>query len=151
MNANQSSALQIAVDMAERQRDGARHALRDVRASAVAAQEQMAQLEIYAGETEARWGMRAGASVAPEVLFHHRHFMGRLEHAMELQTKVLADQEKRVANSESVLLAAQLRLATLKKLVAKRQRERDLAEQRRDQKQTDERAQLALRLHLEVH
>ena len=151
MNAKQSSALQIAVEMMERQRDGARQALADVRVSAAAAQEQMAQLEIYAGETEARWGMRAGASVAPEVLFHHRHFMGRLEHAMELQTQVLVDHKERVLRSERVLLAAELRLATLKKLVAKRKREQALVEQRRDQKQTDERAQFALRLHLEVH
>ena len=151
MSTKQNTALQIAVEMAERQRDGARHAMRDVRASAAAAQEQMAQLQTYAGETDARWGMRAGASLAPEVLFHHRHFMVRLQHAMELQTQVLADHGERVLRSEEALLAAELRLATLKKLVAKRQRECDLAEQRRDQKQTDERAHLALRLHLEVH
>jgi flagellar biosynthesis chaperone FliJ len=42
-------------------------------------------------------------------------------------------------------------LATLKKLVAKRQHEWALAEQRREQKQTDERAQLALQLRLNVH
>lgn len=145
------SALEIATEMAERQRDGARHALRDVRASAAAAQEQMEQLETYANETQARWGMRAGASVAPEVLFHHRHFIGRLEHAMELQAKVLADHTQRVLASEGALLAAELRLATLKKLVSKRQSEKELVERRRDQKQTDERAQLALRSQLQEH
>lgn len=70
---------------------------------------------------------------------------------MELQTQVLVDHKERVLRSERVLLAAELRLATLQKLVAKRKREQALVEQRRDQKQTDERAQFALRLHLEVH
>lgn len=151
MNTKRSGALQIAVEMAERQRDAARHSLRDANAGAVAAQAQMEQLQTYAAETEARWGMRAGASVAPEVMFHHRHFMGRLEHAMELQERVLADHVLRVANSERALIAEQMRLAVLQKLVAKRQRESDLADQRREQKQTDERAQLALRLQLDVH
>lgn len=146
MNARRNSALQVAVELAARQRDAARHALGDARASAAAAGEQMEQLQAYAGETEARWGMRAGAQVAPEVLFHHRHFMGRLEHAMQLQATVLEDHARRIGEGESALLAAELRLATLKKLVAKRQREAALVEQRRDQKQTDERAQLALRL-----
>ncbi|RID97197.1 flagellar export protein FliJ [Simplicispira hankyongi] len=145
------STLQIAVEMTARQRDGARHALQDARASAAAAEEQMEQLQVYARETESRWGMRSGAHVMPEVLFHHRHFMGRLEHAMEMQTKVLEDHARRVADGESTLLAAELRLATLKKLVAKRQREWALAEQRHEQKQTDERAQLALQLRLNVH
>ncbi|MBK7718841.1 MAG: flagellar FliJ family protein [Giesbergeria sp.] len=151
MSANPRNALLVAVEMAERQRDAARHSLHDAQAGALAAQEQMAQLETYAAETDARWGMRAGASLAPEVLFHHRHFMGRLEHAMQLQSRVLADHAQRVAGSERALIAAQVRLATLKKLVAKRQRELELVQQRREQKQTDERALLAQRLRFDAH
>lgn len=149
MSAGRNNALQVAVDMATRQRDGARHALADARASAAAAAAQMDQLQAYANETQARWGMRAGALVAPEVLFHHRHFMGRLDHAIQLQTSVLEDQDRRVGAGEAALLAAELRLATLKKLVDKRQREWAQVQQRRDQKQTDERAQLALRLQMQ--
>ncbi len=148
MSAGRNNALQVAVDMAARQRDAARHALGDARAAATAAAAQMDQLQSYANETQARWGVRADALVAPEVLFHHRHFMGRLEHAMQLQTAVLEDHAQRVGAGEAALLAAELRLATLKKLVAKRQRESALAEQRREQKQTDERAQMALRLQM---
>jgi flagellar biosynthesis chaperone FliJ len=44
-----------------------------------------------------------------------------------------------------------VRLATLKKLVAKRQRELELVQQRREQKQTDERALLAPRLRCDAH
>lgn len=77
--------------------------------------------------------------------------MGRLEHAMQLQSRVLADHAQRVAGSERALLAAQVRLATLKKLVAKRQRELELVQQRREQKQTDERALLAPRLRCDAH
>lgn len=149
MSTGRNNALQVAVDMATRQRDAARHALADTRAAAAAAAAQMDQLQAYANETQGRWGVRADALIAPEVLFHHRHFMGRLEHAMQLQTSVLEDHARRVGAGEAGLLAAELRLATLKKLVAKRQREWALAEQRREQKQTDERAQLALRLQMQ--
>lgn len=146
MTGRSHNALQVAVELAERQRDGARQLLRDARATQAAADEQMAQLQAYANETDARWGMHAGARVAPEVMFHHRHFMGRLEHAMGMQSNVLADHGQRVASAEAALLAAELRVATLNKLVAKRQHEAAAAQTRREQKQTDEQAALALRL-----
>lgn len=145
MSSPTPSALQVALAMAERQRDATRNALNEARASAHAASEQMQQLQSYAGETDARWGTRAGAVMAPEVMFHHRHFMGRLSHAMGMQTTVLCDHERRVSLAEQQLLALELRVATLKKLVVRREHEAALLLQRREQKQTDERASLTLR------
>ncbi len=145
------SALQVALSMAERQRDAACNVLRQAQASAAAANEQMQQLQSYAGETDARWGTRAGAVIAPEVMFHHRHFMGRLSHAMGLQAIVVGDHEKRMQLGERQLLASELRVATLRKLISHRDREAVLLEQRRDQKQTDERAMLTLANRARAH
>jgi len=50
-----------------------------------------------------------------------------------------------VGVAEKNLLEAELRLASLKKLVEKRQRDALLAQTRREQKQTDERAALQYR------
>ena len=142
------SALQsllVAVDLATRQRDAARQALLDAQAAQAAAQAQLEQLQGYAQETSQRWGARPDASMQPEVLFHHVHFMGRLEHAAGLQCNVVADHEARVAHARAQLVQAELRLASLQKVADSRRRAHALQQMRREQKQTDERAALQYR------
>ena len=55
------NALSVAVEVAERQRDEARKVLQDTIAAQQAARAQLDQLQSYARETEARWGMKATA------------------------------------------------------------------------------------------
>lgn len=138
-------ALSVAVDLASRKRDEARRVLQDAQRAQQAARDQMAQLEGYAQETQNRWGMRADAQVQPQVMYHHYQFMDRLHHAMGLQTTVVNDHEGRIAVAQQALLAAELRLASLKKLTEKRLKEFAQLQARRDQKQTDERAALQYR------
>ena len=135
-------ALSVAVDLALRTRDEARRLLQAARNAQHAAQQQMEQLQGYAGETQDRWGLRADAQVQPEVMYHHYQFMERLNHAMGMQNTVVGDHGHRVGAAQKALLAAELRLASLKKLADKRAMERALLLSRRDQKQTDERAGL---------
>lgn len=139
------NALTVAVEAAERQRDQARQALLNTRRAQMAAQAQLDQLQGYANETESRWGMRANAAVAPEVMFHHYQFMDRLGHAIGLQTAVVQDHERRVSIAQNKLLATELRVTSLKKLIDKRRHELQQAQTRREQKQTDERAALQYR------
>lgn len=136
------NALSVAVEMALRKRDDARRMLQDARGAHQAAQAQMEQLEGYAGETQNRWGMRANAAVAPEVMFHHYQFMDRLNHAIGLQTGVVSEHGVRVDTAQRALLEEELRLASLKKLMEKRQKEAEQAQMRREQKQTDDHAAL---------
>ncbi|MHA7599153.1 flagellar export protein FliJ [Alicycliphilus sp. T452] len=135
-------AFQVAAELAERQRDAARQALRDVQDARQAAQAQLDQLTGYAGETLGRWGMKAGAAVQPEVMRHHYQFMGRLDDAIAQQTGTVATQDARVEQARQALLAAELRLASLRKVLERRRAEMALLQQRREQKQTDERAAL---------
>ena len=139
------SALHVAVEMATRQRDDARRALQDAQNARHAAADQLHQLQSYAVETDQRWGMAEDTLRGPEVLYHHRHFMGRLDHAIGLQTGVVHDQDTRLAQLAQRLLQAELRLTSLRKVVERRQHELALAQMRRDQKQTDERASLQYR------
>ena len=136
------SALVVAVELAERKRDEARRALQDARRAQQAAHEQMEQLKGYAQETQNRWGMRTNAHVQPEVMYHHYQFMGRLDHAIGLQTGVVSGQDVRVDKARQALLEAELRLASLRKVLERRRAEVALQQQRREQKQTDERAAL---------
>lgn len=142
------TALHVAVELATRQRDEARRALQDAQSARLAAADQLHQLESYAVETDQRWGMAEHTERSPEVLFHHRHFMGRLDHAIGLQTGVVQDQDARLAQLAQRLLQAELRLSSLRKVVERRQQELARAEMRRDQKQTDERAALQYRSSL---
>ena len=136
------NALMIAIDMAVRKRDEARNALRERQNARDAAKSQMEQLESYAVEMGQRWGAKEGATLQPEVMFHHRQFMARLQHAIDLQKRVLADQEIRLEAAQKALMATELRLSSLNKVVETRRRDMALAQMRREQKQTDERAAL---------
>ena len=136
------NALTVAVEVASRKRDEARRLLQDAQGAQQAAQDQLNQLQGYARETEGRWGMRADAAVQPEVMFHHYQFMDRLGHAVGLQTGVVSDHASRVQDATRTLLEAELRLASLRKVLERRRAEQARLQQRRDQKQTDERAAL---------
>ena len=145
------NALSVAVEMATRLRDEARRVLQHAQGAQRAAQDQLQVLQGYAQETENRWGMRAQATVAPEVMFHHYHFMGRLDHAAGLQSGVVDDHAQRVALAQQQLRDAEVRLASLRKLLEKRQLEALQAQARRDQKMTDERAALRHRSSAHGH
>lgn len=136
------NALMVAIDLATRKRDEARDQLRQREQAQSAAQQQMDQLLAYNQEMQERWAVRSGARFQPQVMYHQRQFMLRLEHAIELQTKALREHELRVQAARQALTNAELRLKSLEKVVEMRRRDMALAEQRRDQKQTDERAAL---------
>lgn len=136
------NALMIAIEMAARKRDEARQALRERQRALEAAKNQMDQLEGYMQEMQQRWGASEGVQMKPEVMVHHRQFMERLQHAVNLQTKVIADHSIRLEAAHKALMATELRLSSLNKVVEARKRDIALAQMRRDQKQTDERAAL---------
>ncbi len=138
------NALKVAVEVATRQRDAARQALQDTLRIQQAGRAQLDQLSGYAQETQHRWGLRADTTVQPEVMYHHYQFMDRLEHAIGLQTGVVGDQAQRVELARRALLDSELRLASLQKVVERKQHELAVAQMRREQKQTDERAALRL-------
>lgn len=135
-------ALMVAIEMAARKRDEARQALRERQRAHEAAQSQMEQLQSYALEMQQRWAPQEGAELKLEVLYHHEQFMARLQHAIGLQTKVIQDQAIRLEAAQKALMATELRLSSLNKVVETRRRDMALAQMRREQKQTDERAAL---------
>ncbi len=137
------NALNVAIEAAERKRDAARTAMQERQCAQQAAQAQMDQLQGYVLEMQARWGAQEGLAVQPEVMHHQYQFMERLQHAIGLQTRVVADQDIRLETSRQALLAAELRVTSLQKVVQARRRDVALAQMRREQKDTDERATMA--------
>ena len=137
------NALNVAIEAAERKRDATRTTMLERQSALQAAQAQMDQLQGYAAEMQARWGAQEGLAVQPEVMHHQYQFMERLQHAIGLQTRVVADQDIRLETARQALLAAELRVTSLQKVVQVRKRDMALVQMRREQKETDERAAMA--------
>jgi flagellar FliJ protein len=133
-------ALKLAIELAEVQRDQALAMLQKEKHLQQYAQGQMHQLNDYAAETDQRWGLRAQAPTSPELLQSHVLFMQKLEQAIALQHGVLGQSAQKVQNAQALLLKAEQKLASFKQLVALRQAQEARAQQRLEQKLTDEMA-----------
>lgn len=138
------TAFEIAIGLAERQRDAARHVLVQLRGQCRNAQAQLEQLASYAQETRQRWGAREGAALQPEVLRHQRQFLQRLEQTTQMQEGVVREFGQRIDRAVVTLTAAEARLQSLRRVLQRRQREAALGQQRREQKEVDE---LAMQRH----
>lgn len=124
----------------ERRRDDAlAEHQRAVDASAAAAA-QVEQLRGYRTEYEQRWS-RQFQQASPIALVQCYHsFMGRMSQALEQQVHVVERARVQVERAHGALTAAELRCASVRKLIERRAREQLMASERRDQKLTDERA-----------
>lgn len=134
------NALMLAIDAASRKRDEARQTVQDRQRAQQAGQAQMDQLQTYAQEMQRRWGAHENQAVQPEVMFHQHQFMERLQHALSLQTRVMSDLAIRLETAQKGLMACELRVSSLRKVVEVRRRDIALAQMRREQKETDDRA-----------
>ncbi len=134
------NALMVAIDAASRKRDEALQTVQERQRAQQAGQEQMDQLQSYAQEMQRRWGAHESQSVQPEVMYHQYQFMERLQHAIDLQTRVMADLAIRLETAQKALMACELRVSSLRKVVEVRRRDIALAQMRREQKETDDRA-----------
>jgi flagellar FliJ protein len=138
--------LNKVVEIAERRRDVALAALAQLQREMQTAQDQMDQLEAYALEARTRWQARTSSTgVDAALLHHHRHFMQKIEHAIEFQRGVLRSREDMIEQHQDQVRVAERDLAGLRKFTERKLLAQVQLGQRRDQKQTDE---LALAIHL---
>ncbi len=135
------NGLQIALELALTRRDDAAQGLAETRSRAAAARLQLEQLDHYRTECSDRWSERC-ASCTPDLLQHHYQFMDRLTHAIGLQTDVVAQHERMVLRTATLVREAESRVQSLQQLWQTRERERMQSESRREQKQNDEQAAL---------
>ena len=131
-------SLALAIELATAKRDQALAQLQAMWRAHAFAQEQMSQLRQYAQETDQRWTQGAQKSTTPELLHHHYQFMERLQHAMALQTGVIANAERQVESARLALVQAEVRLAGLTQLLATRLSAAGKLQMRREQVATDE-------------
>lgn len=130
--------LGVAIDVASRKRDAASQVLGQAQQRQIAAQNQLNQLETYANETEARWASQAQICALPELMRHHYQFMERLNQAIQMQKQILVEQNHWVEVARKGLLDADIRVATLRQVLANKQKEAARLQDRREQKELDE-------------
>ena len=130
--------LVVAIELAERKRDEAGQALANALRRQDNATQQQVQLESYALDTQGRWSVAAQSETTPQLIGHYYQFMDRLEQTITLQQGVIADMQRQCQLARQALLAADVHLAGLQRLLAKRHREHARTAARQEQRQSDE-------------
>ncbi len=135
--------LTILLGQNERLRDAAIAEHQRVQAAADAAKAQAEQLRHYRGEYEQRWRAQFSHEGKMELVHCYQSFMERLTLAVEQQSRAAEYAAQGVERAVIALRDAELRCASVRKLIERRQAEQRLSLERRDQKQTDEAASRA--------
>ena len=151
MSLNSVALLQTLLQRAEQERDTAALALRQAEALVAQAEQQAQALHSYRSEYDQRWTTRFQQAGTPELLHCHRGFGQRLDQAIAHQHTNAQHLGNRVAQSRSLLLAREQRVAAVRKLISRRQAELLAMAHRRDQRSTDEAAQRAASAQRGLH
>ena len=132
--------LGILLERATGQRDEAQRALQDVLTRADQARAQHGQLTQYRGEYQQRWSQQFAQVGTMDIVGCYQNFRGRLDEAIHSQGHVASHADQRVTRARETLFELETRVAAITKLMERRRLEVSRAEQRQDQKTTDEQA-----------
>ena len=134
-------SLQVLLEHEQRRRDEAQARLRQAQARLEQAQRQADQLGGYRGEYQQRWTSQfshGGTDMA--LLQCYQSFGERLHQAVDQQQQVRALAQTQLDRAREALLAQELRLAAVGKLIERRQAAARQLEEKREQKRNDEAA-----------
>lgn len=135
---NPLNGLQVAIDLATRQRDDAGQALAQVVRRFEQARVQMDQLRSYAADTSSRWSVASQATATPQIVTHYYQFMERLDQTITMQQGAIDEVQRQREAARQVLLQAEVRMAGLNRLLDKRRAELAREQDQREQRQSDE-------------
>lgn len=136
-----STALATLLERAEADRDLVQSALRRVEDQLRHLQQQAQQLGGYRGEYQQRWTAQFARGSTTEIVQCYRSFMTRLDEAVDQQAAQAAQAAAHAERLRQQLVAAEMRVASVKKLVERRQLEQRRVLAQREQRQADEQAQ----------
>jgi len=140
MSATAFQSLAILLEQNERERDQALAAQQRAQAASDAAAAQAEQLVAYRRDYEQRWNTQFRQGGHIEVVRSYHSFMARLTQAVEQQARVAEHALQMVTQAANNLRDAELKVASVRKLIERRTLELRVAAERRDQKLTDEAA-----------
>ena len=138
MNALQP--LMTLLGQAESERDAAQAQHLKAQTAHQSAQAQAEQLLTYRREYEQRWSAQFCREGRIELVHCYQSFMERLTLAMDQQARIAQHAAQLAERAMLALREAEMRCASVRKLIERRVVEQRVAADRRDQKQTDESA-----------
>ena len=136
-----TTALGTVLEHATADRDTALGAVRRDEDQGRRLQAQAEQLLNYRGEYQQRWSAQFSRRGTPEIVQCYRSFMDRLDEAMVQQRAQVTAANAQCERLRAVLAAAEMRVASVKKLIERRHGEQRRVQVMREQRQTDEHAQ----------
>lgn len=135
-----TQALHTLLEQAEAERDAVRARWLQAEAQARQAREQTTQLHAYRDDYRRRSPARAGRGISIELLRVASGFLQRLDQAIEQQTDRCLGAEAQAVRLRETLTACELRVASVRKLIERREADRRQREARREQQRMDEAA-----------
>ena len=130
--------LATLLEQAESQRNVALAAFNQARARRDDARTQAADLEAYRSDYTARWSGQLQRGAALEVMRSYHQFAGRLDLAIAQQATVMTVCQQSLDRANDVLAAHELRVASVRKLIERRQHEARATLQLREQRAADD-------------
>lgn len=122
----------------ERERDAAWAHAQLAAQTHQAATAQAEQLLAYRREYEQRWGAQFKNEGRMELVLCYRGFIDRLTQAVDQQQRVAQHAAGQMEHAREVLRDHEIRVASVRKLIERRNNELRMSADRADQKQTDE-------------
>ncbi len=134
--------LTTLLEQAESQRNVALAAFNQARARRDSARDQARDLDTYRSDYQHRWNQQfRSRAAAPDIVRCYQQFAERLELAIAQQAHAVEVTEQALARAGDTLSAHELRVASVRKLIERRQHEARRGADRREQAANDEMAQ----------
>ena len=130
--------LKPLLEHAEAQRNFALAALNQARVRRDAARAQARDLSAYRDDYRQRWNARFQLGAALAIVHCYRQFGDRLELAITQQASAVAAAEQAFTRANDTLVAHELRVASVRKLMERREIERRRGNERSEQRSDDE-------------
>ncbi|MBB5205899.1 flagellar FliJ protein [Inhella inkyongensis] len=130
--------LMLLLEQAERERDAALAQCTEAQTRLGRAQAQIDDLRRFDGQYHQRWHNEGQSGLGIETLRCYQSYGQRLLEAIGQQGQLIQHLDQRLQTCRAELQARELRLASLRKLIERRQQELLQKQERQDQKITDE-------------
>ena len=145
MTATANDTLGLLLERAEAERDNAARGLHAASLQAEAAHAQHGDLAGYRQHYQQRWTQSFGQATTMDIVGCYQSFGLRLDQAVDTQGHVAQNADQRELRAREALRAAEMRVAALRQLIARREAEAAKTAHRREQRADDE---FAARAHL---
>jgi flagellar FliJ protein len=138
---NRIETLQTLLEREEKLRDEALAALRQAQAQAEASKAQAESLVTYRAEYRARWAEQFAQGGAIEIVRCYHGFVERLDGAIGQAQNAVAAFDVRLDRARERVMALEMRVATVKRLMERHAKAEQQVQDKREQKNMDELAQ----------